>query len=312
MKLFELESIEQKTPPIVYIDMDGVLADMFGQVAKYHGVKHWRKARKVGKVQQVAKRPGFFRRLKPLPEAGKIIMGVLKAVGAYSILSSPMLSRVEQSSSEKSEWLQHHLAKHQPTSILFDHNKEKYARQSNGTPNILIDDFETNIKLWRARGGIGILYEPNGAEQVLRDLDLALRGHTHTGVVPTEQASIDSESAKKYYTSRDVLKYVHGVHREYHLEDPILKFKVWQLALVPISQLNTPEKYDQDDRYKRLIDLEWEHIDKIDTKDINKKPIVIDDRGWILDGNHRAVAARVRGMKTIPAYLPVVNKQIND
>lgn len=55
MKLFELESVEQKNPPIVYVDMDGVLADMFGQVAKHHGVSHWRKARKVGKVEQVAK-----------------------------------------------------------------------------------------------------------------------------------------------------------------------------------------------------------------------------------------------------------------
>jgi 5'(3')-deoxyribonucleotidase len=312
MKLFELESVEQKNPPIVYVDMDGVLADMFGQVAKHHGVTHWRKARKVGKVEQVAKHPGFFSRLRPLPEAGRIIMGVLKAAGEYSILSSPLMSRVEQSSAEKAEWLQRHLKKHPPTSILFDHNKEKYARQSDGTPNILIDDFETNIRLWRARGGIGILYEPDGAEQALRELGAALRGHIHAEAQPIETAELDREAAKKYYTSRDVLKYVQGIHNEYHLEDPILKFKVWKLALVPVDKLNTPEKYDQDDRYKRLIDLDWEHIDMIGTRDINTKPVVIDDRGWILDGNHRVVAARAKGMKTIPAYIPVVNEQIND
>ena len=50
----------------------------------------------------------------------------------------------------------------------------------------------------------------------------------------------------------------------------------------------------------------------IGTRDINTKPVVVDDRGWILDGNHRVVAARAKGMKTIPAYIPVVNEQIND
>lgn len=311
MKLFELESVEQKNPPIVYVDMDGVLADMFGQVAKHHGVSHWRKARKVGKVEQVAKHPGFFSRLRPLPEAGKIIMGVLRAAGQYSILSSPLLSRVEQSSAEKTEWLQRHLKKHPPASILFDHNKEKYARQSDGTPNILIDDYETNINLWRARGGIGILYEPDGAEQALRELGAALRGHIHAEPLPQEKPELDKSAASKYYTSRDILKYVQGIHDEYHLEEPILKFKIWKLTLVPISKLNTPEKYDQDDRYKRLIDLDWKHINMIGTRDINTKPVVVDDRGWILDGNHRVVAARARGMKYIPAYIPVADQQIN-
>lgn len=310
MKLFELETNEQKPVPVVYVDMDGVLADMWGEVARHHGVSNWRKARKKQKVDQVAKNPGFFRKLPALPNAGKLIHGVLKAVGKYSILSSPMMSRVEQSSQEKSEWLTHHLRKNPPQSIVFDHNKEKYARQSDGTPNILIDDYETNIKLWRERGGIGILYDYKYPDDMLQQLQLALRGRIHTEVRPTEHAQPPDPDGNRYYTSRDVLKYVQGIHDEYHLEKPILAHKVWELTMVQIEDLNTPERFDQDDRYRRVIDLDWDHIAGITVANIEKKPIVVDDRGWILDGNHRVIAARARGMRWIPAYVPMSKTKI--
>lgn len=313
MKLFELESVKQKSPPIVYVDMDGVLADMFGQVAKHHGVSHWRKARKdKSKLEQVAKKPGFFRNLRPLENAGLLLRGVIKAAGKYSILSAPLQSRVEQSSTEKAQWLQHHLKNNPPASILFDRTKERYAVQPDGTPNILIDDFETNIRLWRSRGGIGILYSPEKVEVVLQQLGKALRGLVHAEAIPAQESEINEDDSKKYYTSKDVLKYVKGIHHEYHLEEPILAHKIWQLKQVPLNKLHNPEFYDQDDRYKRVIDLDWDHIDMIGVRDINTKPIVIDDQGWVLDGNHRATAARAKGMKTIPAYVPVVNEQIND
>jgi len=308
MKLFELESVGQTNRPVVYVDMDGVLADMFGQVAKHHGVSHWRKARKdKSKLDQIAKNPGFFKSLRPLENAGLLLRGILKAVGKYSILSAPLQSRVEQSSAEKTEWLHRHLQKNPPESVVFDKNKERYAVQANGTPNILIDDFETNIKLWRARGGIGILYTPDNVEVALQQLEKAIRGLIHAEAVPAQESEINEEDSKKYYTAKDVLKYIKGIHHEYHLDEPIVSHKIWQLKQVPVASLQNPEYYDQDDRYKRVIDLDWDHIDMIGARDINTKPIVIDDRGWILDGNHRATAARAKGMKTIPAYVPVIN-----
>jgi 5'(3')-deoxyribonucleotidase len=308
MKLFELESVGQTNRPVVYVDMDGVLADMFGQVAKHHGVSHWRKARKdKSRLEQIAKNPGFFKSLRPLENAGLLLRGILKAVGKYSILSAPLQSRVEQSSAEKTEWLHRHLQKNPPESVVFDKNKERYAVQANGTPNVLIDDFETNIKLWRARGGIGILYTPDNVEVALQQLEKAIRGLIHAEAVPTQESEINEEDSKKYYTAKDVLKYIKGIHHEYHLDEPIVSHKIWQLKQVPVASLQNPEYYDQDDRYKRVIDLDWDHIDMIGARDINTKPIVVDDRGWILDGNHRATAARAKGMKTIPAYVPVIN-----
>jgi 5'(3')-deoxyribonucleotidase len=308
MKSFEFESTNPK-PPVVYVDMDGVLADFFGAAAVGEGSKHWRQARKEkDRIEQVAQTPGFFENLQALPEAGKLIHGVLKYAGKYSILSSPLMSEIEQSTREKAEWLEKHLTKHAPKSILFDHNKERFARQPDGTPNILIDDYATNIRLWEANGGIGILYQDGECDQALKKLRLALAGKI-TADDPVDE-SIDEDSAtgnNKLYTNKQVLKYVKGVHTDgYTLDKPILDHKTWQLTHVPIRTLKTPEFYDQDDRYRRVIDLDWDHIDDITTHDIERKPIVVDDEGWVLDGNHRVTAARKRGMTSIKALVPYV------
>ena len=150
--------------PEVYLDMDGVLADFFGPVAKHHGVAKWRDARKErakfnSKIDKIAKKPGYFKNLKPLPNAGKLINGILKVIDQYNILSSPLLSNVEQSSDEKGEWLRKHLKKHQPRSIIFDHEKFKFAKQADGTPNVLIDDWGVNTRAWATHGGIAVKYQ---------------------------------------------------------------------------------------------------------------------------------------------------------
>lgn len=285
--------------------MDGTLADMFGEIAKREGAPHWRKARKVkDRIDQVAQEPGFFEELPPLPNAGKLLRGIVKQAGEFSILSSPLMSEVEQSTQEKTDWLRRYLRRFPLNDVIFDHQKEKYAKQANGTPNILIDDWDSNIRLWEANGGIGILYKDSEVDRALKKLHYALEG-----LLPVEDSVDDHDdvqynTTEKLYTNLQVLKYVKGIHHEYHLDKPILKHKVWVLKNVPIEDLKTPEFYDQDDPYRRVIDLDWDHIDNIPIENIMKKPIVADDRGWLLDGNHRFTAARARGLKTIRALIP--------
>jgi len=322
MKFYEYKN-DYEARPEVYVDMDGVLADFFGPVAKHHGVKSWRDARKArrqkgSKIDKLAKKPGYFLHLKPLPNAGKLINGILKLTDDYNILSSPMLSCVEQSSREKSEWLQKHLRKHPPRAVLFDHEKFKFAKQADGTPNILIDDYDTNIRLWEANGGIGILYADSNCERALKQLHYALEGkfkRTYDEPLAVLQNELEQRTdedqehgldlQKHYFTNKEVLKYVKGVHDAgYSLDEPITEYKVWRLEMVPTRKMSSPEKYDQDDRYRRIIDLDWKHIANITQDDIMNKPVVIDDRGWILDGNHRVTAARAAGMSRIPALVP--------
>lgn len=304
MKIFELDN-SYKSRPVVYVDLDGTLADMFGEVARREGAPHWRKARKIkDRVDQVAQDPGFFLGLPPLPHAGKLAHGVTKIAGEWSILSSPLMSEVEQSSREKAQWVDKYLSRFPIQSVLFDHRKEKYARQADGTPNILIDDWDTNIRLWEANGGIGILYKDSEVDRALKKLHYALEGLLPVEESIEDDSDINTSVKEKLYTSRQVVKYVKGIHHEYHLEKPILKHPTWILKSVPLANLKTPEFYDQDDPYRRVIDLDWDHIDDITTQDILRKPVVADDQGWVLDGNHRVAAARTRGLDSIRALVP--------
>lgn len=41
--------------------------------------------------------------------------------------------------------------------------KQQYAKQGDGTPNILIDDLDRNIAEWTSAGGVGIVYIPSGS-----------------------------------------------------------------------------------------------------------------------------------------------------
>jgi 5'-nucleotidase len=309
MRSIEFES-KDAVKPIVYVDMDGVLADFFGEVAREHDVAYWREIhRKELGVDQIAQQPGFFKMLPVLPNAGKFMRGVIHLTnGKYSILSSPLMSNVEESSAEKAEWLQKHLRQHQPQAVIFDHEKYKFAQQADGTPNILIDDWETNIKLWEANGGIGILYKDHNYKDAVHKLSQALHGKIKPSQMEVAVFENDEDSVNpregNLYTSREVLKYVNGIHHEYHMPKPILKHKTWVLKNIPVSELKTPEYVHQDDPYRRVIDINWDHVEEISMHDIRNRPVVADSDGWVLDGNHRATAARARGLETIPALVP--------
>jgi 5'-nucleotidase len=301
--------LPKKSKSIVYVDMDGVLADFFGEVAREHDVAYWREIhRKDLGIDQIARQPEFFAGLPILPNAGKFMQGVLQLTKKYSILSSPLMSNVEESSKEKMQWLQRHLQDHQPQAVIFDHEKYKYAQQPDETPNILIDDWDTNIKLWEANGGIGILYKDENYREVLHKLGLALHGKIQPTAMEMAVFEDDIDTVNRregeLYTSRQVLKYIQGIHDEYHMPKPILAHKTWVLRNIPVSDLKTPEYAHQDDPYRRVIDIDWDHVQDIHMQDIKNRPIVADAAGWVLDGNHRVTAARARGLETVPALVP--------
>jgi 5' nucleotidase, deoxy (Pyrimidine), cytosolic type C protein (NT5C) len=305
VKFFELANNHQSRP-IVFVDMDGVLADFFGQVAKEHGVSYWREIhRKQLGIDQIAQQPNFFATLPPMPNAAKLMAGVIAIAGTYSILSSPLLSSVERSTKEKEIWLKKHIKQNHPDTVIFDSEKYKFARQEDGTPNILIDDWDTNIKLWESHGGIGILHTDETYSTTLQQLQLALEGRVEPHEIDDREFPVDHQ-ASKLFTRSQVLKYVKGIHKDYSLDAPITKYKVWKLEYIPVSSLKNPEFIHQDDPYRRVIDVNWDHINSFSLHNVNKKPIIIDDNGWILDGNHRAMAARAHGVEFILALHPVV------
>ena len=73
----------------------------------------------------------------------------------------------------KLAWIKENLTP-QPAEIFITPNKEQHAVNTDGSPNILIDDRGVNIVAWRSRGGIGIKYQADEDS-----LDLVAKGLAH-------------------------------------------------------------------------------------------------------------------------------------
>ena len=155
------------TKPIVYLDMDGVLADFFGGVEFLYGVEHWKELTndktKDLKKQVIDRITGtdFFAVLPKFPTADALIDMVKKFTGGkFSINTSPLRGDHENSAKYKKVWIANNIE--QPNDIVVTGRKETYAKdKGTGTPNILIDDRPVNIQRWQDAGGYGILYQAN-------------------------------------------------------------------------------------------------------------------------------------------------------
>lgn len=146
--------------PILYVDMDGVLADLFNHVAEIHDVDHYNEMTKAEWEHFLENTDAYhlFVNLPMFPTANQLLDMVVSIFGGYRILSSPLSYDKEGSMAGKRDWLKKHITV-PADGWIFDHDKSKYAIQSDGTPNILIDDWKKNIIPWRERGGIGIKYQ---------------------------------------------------------------------------------------------------------------------------------------------------------
>mgnify|MGYP001316898120 CR=1 FL=1 len=153
--------------PVVYLDMDGVLADFFGGVEKMYGVEHWKQLTndktKDLKKEVIDRITGtdFFATLPKFSSADALIDMVKKFTGGkFSINTSPLRGDHENSAKYKKLWISNNIE--QPDDIVVTGRKESYAKdKGTGAPNILIDDRPINIQKWQAAGGYGILYQAN-------------------------------------------------------------------------------------------------------------------------------------------------------
>ena len=115
------------------------------------------------------------------------------------------------------------------------------------------------------------------------------------------------EFEKRTIPAEDVLAYVNSIHDNFGIPDTILNHPTWRMTRVPLNRIHVPDPEsgeDLDDPYNRVQMIDMYHVDDITRQDIERKPIVVDTNGHIIDGNHRAVAARLSGMFDIPAYIP--------
>ena len=176
MILAELEHTNVK--PILYVDMDGVLADFYGPFNKMAGVDSWKDASKdtVSQVlRDITKQKDFWINLDVLSDVPKL-MSAIKTLfnGQYKILSKA-LAGDKRVMSQKKQWVQSNLAMQPNETIIMPATADKgmYAKQGDGTANILIDDFGYNIKKWKSAGGIGIQHTNGTVNNTIKQLQIA-------------------------------------------------------------------------------------------------------------------------------------------
>jgi hypothetical protein len=120
----------------------------------------------------------------------------------------------------------------------------------------------------------------------------------------------------KQATAKQVLAYINQTHHEpmtAKLTTAVQAHPQWELRQVPLLNLNIPdEEYDdieqepESDPYGRVMAVEPEHAGEVSAHLVDKKPIVIDADRYIIDGNHRAWAAKyLLNRDYIQAWLPV-------
>ena len=132
----------------------------------------------------------------------------------------------------------------------------------------------------------------------------------------------------KTATARQVLNYINKTHHEpfrpgEKMYKAVLAHPRWELRRVPLLNLNIPDQeyddvdyYDnppESDPYGRVMTVEPGHAGEVSQHLIDRNPIVIDADRYIIDGNHRAWAAKyLLNRDYINAWVPVESiKEVN-
>lgn len=157
-KQFIRENANTQRNVTIYVDMDGVIVDLYNHIGKMLGVDYstltgdqWEN------FYQNVDAYKLFRTAPMFPTAFTLLSLVKNNSNKYQILSTPLSYHVKECIRAKKEWL----AKYAPEwadNPIFTDKKEQYA-VTDGIPNILIDDSPSVIRKWEAAGGIAIRYK---------------------------------------------------------------------------------------------------------------------------------------------------------
>jgi len=122
----------------------------------------------------------------------------------------------------------------------------------------------------------------------------------------------------KTASAEQVWNYVDGIHPDDQkgggfLKGLIMRYPQYELQRIPLSSIHIPDQeYDDEeqepeaDPYNRVQTVDPEHAGEYSANFVDRRPIVVDSQGWIIDGNHRAwAAAELLNRSDIIAWVPV-------
>ena len=148
-----IEASRDEDLPEIYCDLDEVLVD-FIRGANAAGGGEFSRMDKDERWKIVNNTKGFWKNLGWKPNAKRLYNFISKydphVLSAYT-------ARDPSSKNGKLLWLKNHAKfKNSRVHLVLRSQKKSYAKNKDESPNVLIDDYNKNIKEWIAAGGIGI------------------------------------------------------------------------------------------------------------------------------------------------------------
>ena len=151
-ELLDLTEVSSEDLPEIYCDLDEVLVDFMrgadaavgGSFVKYDHKERW------NKINQTK---GFWANLGWKP-GGKRLHDFIMRYNPHVL--SAYAGRDPTSRLGKMKWLKKNTKFKRANIHLVKRAQKKDYAKTDGQPNILIDDYDKNIREWEAKGGIGI------------------------------------------------------------------------------------------------------------------------------------------------------------
>ena len=149
------EAIKNEDLPEIYCDLDEVLVDFIGAADAAVG-GNFAKADKETRWNIINQIKGFWTNIGWKPNAKRLYDFIIK-YDAHVL--SAFTGRDPTSKVGKMKWLKKNTEfKRANIHLVLRSQKKSYAKTKEEKPNVLIDDYDKNIKEWEAAGGIGILH----------------------------------------------------------------------------------------------------------------------------------------------------------
>ena len=148
---------------IIFLDMDGVLADFDKYVCETHkfGTKKDWNDNWSGLPERM------FNELEKMPDADQLV-DYVKHYSPQILTAMPKRDKVRYARMDKLRWAKRHYGFHAwEVNVVYREEKLMYATSENYSPNVLVDDNEKNIQEWTSQGGAGILHT-NAQDSIIK------------------------------------------------------------------------------------------------------------------------------------------------
>ena len=293
----------------IYVDMDGVLADFFGDWKKLIG-KDWRTIKDIGPaLQKIRDTEDFWLNL-PMTSNAKNLLNLIKDIkGNYKILSSP-LPDDPNSEPHKREWIEKNLSFFPPQDIIITFDKAKFAKQQDGTPNILIDDYGVNIQKWEAAGGVGFKHKDHKFERTAKNIKQHMSEDMSKKDIKKAHKKadkmLDSPKAKKSIAKWakekgiDPKGAVYAIAMNQQKKESYTRDQLPQIKNQNLENIKHTKKVIS---VTNLIPVQEERINDNLQRQVRRlangkyNPIVVDCDNKIINGHHRYDALLILGIK---------------